>query len=172
MIIDLDRLSGNGDVVSGDQAFAFQDFQGEETQINYHVKVTVHKSGETYYLAVDLKGAFDTFCHRCLGAVNYKLATSFNLIVNKSNLEKGKDFASEDDGCIYLPAGEHEVELDPQIQENMILSIPMRILCSENCKGLCQQCGANLNVEACNCELQPDSRWDALKKLKDEFPAE
>jgi uncharacterized protein len=44
----------------------------------------------------------------------------------------------------------------------------LRLLCSEDCKGLCQKCGADLNHGKCNCpEHEPDPRWAALKKLFD-----
>jgi uncharacterized protein len=51
--------------------------------------------------------------------------------------------------------------------DNIVLSIPMRHLCRDNCKGICPVCGVNLNEVQCNCSLQyADSRFDALKDFK------
>ncbi|MFH1756381.1 MAG: DUF177 domain-containing protein [Candidatus Latescibacterota bacterium] len=56
------------------------------------------------------------------------------------------------------------------IYENLIINIPIRILCDEGCKGLCPDCGADLNSNPCSCIRTTESRWDALKSLKNRFP--
>ena len=50
----------------------------------------------------------------------------------------------------------------------MLLELPMNLLCSEECRGLCPHCGKNLNREKCACrdEEEPDARWGALDNLK------
>lgn len=55
------------------------------------------------------------------------------------------------------------------IENNIIIELPIKKLCKENCKGLCQQCGTNLNFSKCNCEKEVDPR---LAKLKDFFSAQ
>ncbi|MCK4236882.1 MAG: DUF177 domain-containing protein, partial [Candidatus Krumholzibacteria bacterium] len=60
-------------------------------------------------------------------------------------------------------------DIFPRVREAVILELPMKFLCSENCKGLCSRCGANLNEGDCGCNLRSgDSRWDVLKKLLSE----
>ncbi len=57
--------------------------------------------------------------------------------------------------------------LEDALREQVLLATPVRALCREDCKGLCPQCGLNLNVEQCNCEQRPsDLRWDALSEIK------
>ncbi|MFI5181238.1 MAG: YceD family protein [Thermoanaerobaculia bacterium] len=58
------------------------------------------------------------------------------------------------------------VPFDPLIDEQVQLEIPMRALCSENCKGLCPECGADRNVAPCTCTPPPDDRWTTLKALQ------
>jgi uncharacterized protein len=58
------------------------------------------------------------------------------------------------------------IELDELVLEQLELSLPIRILCQEDCKGLCAQCGTNLNVESCDCPPPIDPRWQALAELK------
>jgi uncharacterized protein len=57
-----------------------------------------------------------------------------------------------------------ELDLADLAVEQVLLALPMRIVCDDDCAGLCPSCGANRNVEgACRCEPETDPRWDALK---------
>ncbi|HQP29583.1 MAG TPA: DUF177 domain-containing protein, partial [Syntrophales bacterium] len=59
------------------------------------------------------------------------------------------------------------LDLDPIVYEQILLQIPLKILCREDCRGLCPHCGANLNDGPCRCpEEAVDGRFSALKKLK------
>ena len=58
------------------------------------------------------------------------------------------------------------VDLTDDIRESIILAFPSYPICSESCKGLCAQCGANLNVETCHCKPPADMRWGALDRLE------
>jgi len=60
-----------------------------------------------------------------------------------------------------------EIDLRSDICENLLLMIPMKRLCKEDCLGLCATCGANLNLETCHCKSATiDARWEKLKNLK------
>jgi uncharacterized protein len=62
---------------------------------------------------------------------------------------------------------EPEIVIDSEIRETILIDLPVRALCRENCKGICASCGKNRNTTACSCEQTPgDPRWNALK----EFP--
>jgi uncharacterized protein len=59
------------------------------------------------------------------------------------------------------------IELDDLVREEILLSMPAQVLCREDCKGLCAACGADRNLNSCDCETrQIDSRWGALKDLR------
>lgn len=58
------------------------------------------------------------------------------------------------------------IDVTEVIENNIIIELPIKRLCKENCKGLCQQCGVNLNFSKCKCEKDIDPR---LAKLKDFF---
>ena len=59
------------------------------------------------------------------------------------------------------------IHLDDFIHEQIVLALPMQHVCSENCKGLCTHCGANLNEGPCGCKQDhSDPRWAALKDFK------
>jgi len=60
-----------------------------------------------------------------------------------------------------------KIDLDEYIRDYAVLAVPMKNLCSEDCKGLCPKCGKNLNEGTCNCsEENIDPRWESIQKLK------
>jgi uncharacterized protein len=169
MIIDFEKLSGSAPVVSGDETYGFRDYQGDESSIKCHLEVTLRCAGEIYYLNVDVTGTFDTFCHKCLEPVPYRLETSFDLMVQLGGANRSEEYESSIEEYIYVPKDKHELSLDTQVYENLIMNLPMQIFCSEDCKGLCTECGVNLNVESCNCVREGDIRWSALNKFRNKF---
>jgi uncharacterized protein len=59
------------------------------------------------------------------------------------------------------------IDLDPILREQVLLALPMSLLCAESCRGLCPVCGENLNLKDCRCERKvADPRWMALKDIK------
>jgi len=88
-------------------------------------------------------------CSRCLARLEhpYEQGLSLTLIVES------------DQGAL---------DFTPEVREEVLLSHPVKYLCSESCKGLCPGCGANLNVTRCDCrpEKKVDSPFDVLKKIK------
>ena len=66
------------------------------------------------------------------------------------------------------PADDVQIDLGHLVMEQLHLALPMKPLCSETCKGLCPQCGTNLNTGSCNCDPRwEDPRLAALKALKE-----
>lgn len=60
-----------------------------------------------------------------------------------------------------------EINLSELVREQILLNLPTQAFCREDCKGLCQKCGANKNLKSCDCEEKDiDPRWSALKDLK------
>jgi uncharacterized protein len=59
-----------------------------------------------------------------------------------------------------------QIDIDEMVLEQLELELPSRVLCSEDCRGLCPQCGADLNVEQCDCKAPIDPRWQALADIK------
>lgn len=94
-------------------------------------------------------------CSRCL-----------EKFVRDIKIEIHEEFSNEnvnkDDDCIFIDSD--AIDITEIIENNIILALPIRKLCSEDCKGLCQVCGANLNNSNCNCEKQDiDPRLAGLK---------
>ena len=132
------------------------------------------------------KGGFDlparAECRRCLGEVRVDVPVQFELdFVNADRVPElaaaakeeddtgegevaGTFSADEADQVVY--SGK-ELDLAPVVREQVLLALPMDALCRDDCKGLCQVCGGNLNEKECGCDRHvPDPRWAGLKKIK------
>ena len=111
-------------------------------------------------------------CNRCLNAYESDLRAGFNLTYTRRLTE---DLEADDDDEVELqaekigliPFNGEEINLLSDVQSEIVMAIPMRPVCNENCKGLCPQCGGNLNEVACGCISQTeDPRLAVLKSLK------
>lgn len=142
---------------SGDK----NDFDIPELKDDVKVVLHAYQSGESY----DLKGTISTLlelkCDRCLEPYDFPVHQDFEVIyTSEENVDK-------DDHIMYLPPQEIEIDLKPYVSDTIILNIPFKKVCSDNCKGLCVTCGANLNKETCTCkDDKMDPRWESLLELK------
>jgi uncharacterized protein len=128
------------------------------------VKGFIDRQSEKYIIKARFITALELPCDRCLEPHTLAIDDEFMLIIiNPENLEES---GLEDDAIIPYPKDDR-LELDDTIFRLIILDWPMKSLCDEKCKGLCPQCGVNLNHEQCNCgDFKIDPRWEALKSLK------
>jgi uncharacterized protein len=107
-------------------------------------------------------------CARCLEPVRRDVQRDFELLYRPLGADRGKSEAavSEDESEIGYYEGEGLL-LEEVLREQLLLAVPMRAVCREDCKGLCLQCGGDLNAGGCQCPPpQADPRWSALKDLK------
>ena len=94
-------------------------------------------------LSGNLKVNYSTLCFRCLVAVE----GSLDFAVNENFTTGDKSEAIE----AYTYEGKF-IEIEKLLIDNIVLNIPMKQLCNNTCKGLCQRCGANLNEKSCDCK--------------------
>ncbi len=113
-------------------------------------QVTVHAEGfvEKNKATVSYKGSFtcvlQTSCDLCLKPVEHNFEASVSMTF--SHLPKG-----DNPDILPIKGGKIEVDLLPDILMNM----PMKVICSDDCKGICESCGCNLNIVNCSCK-DPD----------------
>jgi uncharacterized protein len=102
-------------------------------------------------------------CRRCGGAVAGAVVAS----VRERYVPEGTVAEAIDpEGEVYLLIDDL-LDLEPLARDAVLLELPLAPLCSDDCRGLCPQCGANLNLESCTCEAPADPRWAALDQLRD-----
>ena len=120
----------------------------------------------------DVKGKIfaevETDCSRCLLAAELKLEISFEAaFVTVENYTEAKEAElKKDDLDVSIFSGD-KIGLAELVREQILLNLPEQAFCREDCKGLCQKCGANQNLLDCNCEeKEVDPRWQGLRDFK------
>lgn len=125
------------------------------------VKGRLFSKADVVYLDINISFAFYGFCDRCAD----ELKKDFSLNVKKIVVE---ELQNENDDDNYIVVKNRTLDLKELVYEEVSLSLPTKVLCKEDCKGLCAQCGANLNVSKCDCKKDVDPRLSALLQLLDE----
>ena len=130
------------------------------------VKEPVSISGRLYskadvlYLDLKIEFRFCGVCDRCAEEIEKDFAIKINKII----VEELQNIDNDDD---YIVVDNQLLDLDELVNEEVSLSLPSKILCSDDCKGLCPNCGTNLNVNKCDCKGDVDPRMAALLQLLD-----
>jgi len=131
--------------------------------------VTLKRIQETLYLEGDIRTEAETDCSRCLEAAHLPISGSFKYVLSpaQAEAEHAEEQELNPDDLDIACYQDDLIDLDPLIIEQILLQIPMKILCREDCRGLCPHCGINLNQHSCRChDEHMDSRLAILKKLK------
>jgi uncharacterized protein len=125
-------------------------------------------------LDVRMKGEIKTRlsapCDRCLKEVMVPVEIPFDLFYTPADPGAGHtgEHELQERDLDFAVYENDQIDLDELVLEQLELSLPSRVLCREECRGLCPQCGADLNVEQCDCKAQIDPRWQVLADLKAE----
>ena len=110
-------------------------------------------------------------CARCLEPIEREVAASFDLLYRPLGSDAGVD--EREVGVAEAEVGYYTGKgllLEDVLREQVLLGLPLKAVCREDCKGLCPRCGRNLNLEKCACTTPaPDPRWSALKDLKEKL---
>ena len=131
----------------------------------YHGK---HKIINDIRIAGDLSTKVALPCARCLEPVLRDLARSFDLLYRPLGSDAGPEersvSATESEVSYYQGDG---LLLEDALREQVLLALPLKAVCREDCRGLCPKCGANLNEKQCSCrDHVEDPRWEALKEIR------
>ena len=103
-------------------------------------------------------------CARCLKPTETNIEAEFDEAFIR---DMGEEREADDDQYMYSG---HVLELDEAVRTALLLEMPSRVLCKEDCLGLCDQCGADLNINACSCQKDLTRRnpFSALASLLNE----
>lgn len=133
---------------------------------NVEVNVELKKAHNQIILdsAVLIDAKFE--CDRCTASFNRTLSTNYKMVY----LLGVEPVESESDNIIYLSYETDMIDISNDVRDFSLLSLPMKRLCSEDCKGLCYKCGKNLNEGDCSCiKEETDTRWLPLIELKNKL---
>jgi uncharacterized protein len=143
--------------------------QAEEIEL-YHkefypyplvLTILVDKIQEVFRFKIHIQTQARYICDRCLD----EYETGFNETVEQI-YQLGHSELDADEEIVILPEGTREIDISKAIQDTFLMSRPLQLLCKEDCKGLCTQCGTNWNHQTCSCvNRQIDPRLEKLKLL-------
>jgi len=175
----IDRIKDSGTVLEGEEQppeamRRYARLMGEQltflTPLHYRLRAL--KVDEIVEVEGYLHASFKLTCSRCLGALVQELDTDFAVTFAPDGAFAA---SQEDEDGVELSADElglslyegDEIDLRETIYEQIVLALPSKQLCSEECKGLCPNCGADLNHGTCQCDPEPfNSKFSALKHFK------
>lgn len=134
-----------------------------------HLAFDIHKDGDQFHLVGAVQGTLRLECGRCLEDFPFPVAASFDVLYLPHARNAGEgEVEVEDDDLTTAYYQDDQIDLAQLVREQFYLAIPMKPLCQSGCRGLCPQCGTNLNTGTCSCTPQwTDPRLDALKSLLD-----
>jgi uncharacterized protein len=148
-----------------------EEFEGRTSQFKVvapvDLRFKVHKDKDRYRVAGTLRTVLELTCSRCLEPFQQPVDATFDIryLPQSENTGEAEGEVEEDDlsDAFYR---DEQIDLRQLMEEQFYLALPMKPLHSEDCKGLCPNCGANLNETTCNCEVRwEDPRLAGLKAL-------
>jgi uncharacterized protein len=128
------------------------------------INAVIDKTPGQIYLKSDVTTSANFQCDRCLEEFDYEISTRCNMFYIYDELDAGK--FSEDEVKVVSP-DMVAIDFTDDVRQMILLAIPLKLLCREECSGLCPRCGTNWNNASCGCEQneQTDPRWQGLQRL-------
>ena len=128
----------------------------------------IHKDKDRFRLVGRVRAELELSCSRCLEPYRFPIDAAFDqryLPFTAASTEAEREIEEDDLETSYYR--DDQIDLRELMREQFYLALPMKPLCVEGCRGLCAQCGTNLNTGACACAaVWEDPRLAALKALK------
>ena len=174
--IDLSKIET--EPVSFVETMSFDDDRLDPTRVIGPMEVQlegkVRPVGDHYLVDGRTSASGQVGCGRCLEPAKWQMESTFDLevaLAEKAPLDAELVLDEADLDVVFLE--EPVLDLEDLAIEQVLLEMPIRVLCSEECAGLCPRCGANRNKEEdCRCETEVDPRWAALKDLAGQDPVD
>ncbi len=131
--------------------------------------LTARRIEDEVFLDGTLTFTMNLTCARCVEEFRTPYQLPLHLVIQ---LVSDEDYARAEDAdseeFVVFPESRKTFPLDQQVRDLIALELPMKPLCRVDCRGLCPQCGANLNESVCGCRANSaDPRWDGLRKLSE-----
>jgi uncharacterized protein len=128
------------------------------------VDARLDKSLRQIFLQAKIRSQGKFACDRCLEEFLRQVDVGYSMLYIQGN-RSTVDVKKEEEIQV-LNADTNYIDLDDDVRQYAFLALPQKLLCRDDCRGLCPICGVNKNSSDCTCkEQKADSRWDVLKKL-------
>lgn len=159
MYIDLSKIKGHIGKsldVNYNEDLYYIELNNNKLKVNEPIKVigNIENGEEGIKINLHVTGSIIAICDRCLDEFAYNIDIPVVEILSNNDDEYSTEIKDE------------KLDLTKVVKENIVLSFPMKFICSQSCKGLCPICGKNLNHETCDCHQKgTDSRLSILSEL-------
>ncbi|HOW23561.1 MAG TPA: DUF177 domain-containing protein [Sedimentibacter sp.] len=162
MLLEINKFLSSDDVsLKVNENFTINDEEFlKEARLDKNVLITgeIYKIKDSLTFSGKLEYVITVECARCLKEFDKKIETKF-----LADLVEEEDMESDN---LQMVITDGTIKMDEAIKQLIYLSMPMKSLCRDDCKGICPNCGVNLNEETCQCENSiTDPRFDKLKDL-------
>ena len=170
MRIELANLEGGKGEFSATYENNQLELEDERVQLATQVTVKgqIKRSGAEVIVSGNISGQLFINCDRCLKPLETPLHNQFELeYVSGSDYEELHDAELTEEQLAISVFDGVGIDVDEIVKEQVLLAVPTRLLCRDDCKGICPVCGSDKNTTDCNCETSSgDPRWDVLRSLK------
>lgn len=129
------------------------------------VAATLDKSGKQFLLEAKIETDGQFSCDRCLEKFRRPVSAGYSLLYRQ---ESPTSSEPEKEEIAYISPDTNMIDLGDDVRQFLLLALPIKILCREECKGLCASCGQNLNSARCSCSTEgTDPRWEVLRNISE-----
>lgn len=129
--------------------------------------IRIDKKNSEIFLKGTAKATLQQQCSRCLKIFDIEMKIDIDTLYKPSkeiDIEEHYELKSDELETAFYK--NDEIDIDDLLKEQILLNLPMKPLCSEQCKGLCPRCGTDLNITQCKCEIsEMDERLAVLKQF-------
>ena len=170
MLLDLSRFTGGSAHV--ERRYPPAAFSDDDYTVTAEVALVfdLHKDKTRYRLAGTIETILEMACGRCLEPFRVPVAVGFDLRYLPQTENRGEDEREvQEDDLTTAFYQEETINLGDLVREQLYLTLPMKPLCRTECRGLCPECGADLNAVTCGCAARwEDPRLAPLRALLDD----
>ncbi len=169
MNIDLETIGTRPVAVSEKFSAEQIDLDGEPIEVKDGLSLAgeVARIGSDFEISGRLSGTASLECTRCLSEFESPVDIEFRVVFETSPGDTAADLEVAAADLDAAPIDGASIDLTELVREQLLLNLPAKRLCSEDCCGLCEICGKDLNKGSCDCAGEDiDPRWSALKNLR------
>jgi uncharacterized protein len=169
MLIEIDSLGPNWTPVAYRGELDDPDLS-EEILLGGPVELIaeVRRRGEHVDIRGSISAAGNVECSRCLEPTPITVSSAYEVVFQRETEGPDHELEVSDENLGVAELIGDTIDLKDFTREQLLLNLPARVLCREDCLGFCQTCGANKNLQPCGCESEAiDPRWQALRGMLD-----
>ena len=169
MMLDLQAIADFPARITLEEDSSQMDISVEGLSLTGMARVELHivQSDNIYYCTGVVACEARIECSRCLDKYGLTLRGELDFSIREAADKKQAGRADTPDGELLAATRALRIDISEPVREAILLEVPLKPLCREDCGGICPHCGVNRNDKSCDCRgKNTDPRWDALSDLR------